>query len=222
MAEMSGILQQMLQERKKLAERRERQEMVVDESSEEEDDFISVVQEVLQKEEDGKVILQTGSKNLKLMKAEEKQRRLERKKKLENFELRNKLHYYQPEVLNFGPERSLKKIATKGMVQLFNLIREEQKGEAATAPVLETKTKEMTKESFVNMLKEVEEKQLEDNEVAKLLRDPSSRKTSSRKKRKAERETNKNQKKFKAIQSDFLGTPQLKEWDIEKEVEDHF
>jgi len=95
--------------------------------------------------------------------------RLKRERALEKAKL-NEMNIETSKTLNVGLERQLRKVATRGVVALFNAIRKHQTSmrSKAKTPVKKSKTEEdvnkMSKSGFLDLLRKGTE-DLEEDEV---------------------------------------------------------
>ncbi|XP_038617286.1 RRP15-like protein [Tachyglossus aculeatus] len=157
------------------------------------------------------------SKELEKEKKKEKQERLEKRKQLDKKREWEMMCRVKPDVVqDKEKERNLQRIATRGVVQLFNAVRKHQKNvddkmkEAGGSMRKRAKLmSSVSKKDFISVLRGIEGSKNEDS---------ASGKTSQAKQAKGKSEEGPG---WNILRDDFMMGASMKDWDKESDKEDN-
>ncbi|XP_030050505.1 RRP15-like protein [Microcaecilia unicolor] len=166
---------------------------------------------------ESKPIILLKNKKLERERGKEKQRRLDEKRQLDKKRQWELMSRVKPDVVrDKESERNLQRIATRGVVQLFNAVRKHQSNmdekvkEAGTSERRRAKLmSSVTKRDFISVLRGQEGKKTEKNAIEKL----------SKSKKQGVAESG-DKPEWRILRDDFMMGATMKDWDKESDDEE--
>jgi hypothetical protein len=182
------------------------------------EEFANAVTKIMTKEispDSGAAIMMASSKESREVEEhikKEKQRVMRERELLRQKQLLMNKDHFVPEVLNNEWETKLRKIATKGVVQLFNALNKQQKLAAKTKSDPKQIDK-LTKEKFLALLKASKQNPLSAADVPRLLH-PTAKSTvlEQNKKRNCISEEKNEPPKWEVLRDDYLLGAKMRDW----------